>query len=158
VLGEELSDQGRWQLQTLDPKTGALGSPFEESVPAMRWDLSPDGTRLAFPGPENVIRIRTLEAHSGSELRVTLEDLRVESVAWATAEDFIVTGTVIPRSALGAGPITPYVLLRVGSKGNAQRLHASDHWMHDPVVSPDGRTLAVGVQETVRDVWLADGL
>ncbi len=115
--------------------------------------FSPDGRRLAFTaserGTENIY-IRDLE--SGAEVRVTnyKDDVQISSLRWHPSEDRIVFDRF---TADGRRDIA---LLDLAS-GEIRALTNGDHDDRDPVLSPDGESVAyVSLRDGVPNVFIAD--
>lgn len=140
--------QGRKaELSRLDfgPNSGYYNTIFDTF-----WDLSPDGSRIAFGGCEphgSHIRILDLDTHQESQ--VGLRDWScLTSVGWLPdGKSLFVTNW-----ASRGGSI-----LRVALNGEPQLLHKSlGMGLERPVPSPDGRFLAYGEVTTISNAWLIE--
>jgi len=140
--------QGRkGELARLDfgPNSGYYNTIFDTF-----WDLSPDGSRIAFGGCEpHGSHIRILDLDGQRESQVSLRDWScLTSVGWSTdGKSLFVTNW-----ASRGGSI-----LRVALNGEAKLLHkAVGMGLERPVLSPDGRFLAYGEVTTVSNAWMIE--
>ena len=114
------------------------------------WDLSPDGSRIAFSGCEphgSHIRILDLERHHENE--ISLRDWScLTSVAWLPdGKSLFVTNW----AARGGS------ILRVALNGVPQVLRKSvGMGLERPLASPDGRFLAYGEVTTISNAWMIE--
>lgn len=129
----------------LGPNSGYYNTVFDTF-----WDLSPDGSRIAFGGCEphgSHIRILDLDRHQESQ--VGLRDWScLTSVSWSLdGKSLFVTNW-----ASRGGSI-----LRVGLNGESKLLRkAVGMGLERPLPSPDGRYLAYGEVTTVSNAWMIE--
>jgi Tol biopolymer transport system component len=108
------------------------------------WDLSPDGSQIAFGEVGRKDRIRILSAGTASE--IPIKGFRtIASVGWSTdGESFFLTGTA---------PEGGSVLRHVFADGRGSVLYQADTWLEKPMPSPDGRYLVFGQATSSNNVW-----
>lgn len=114
------------------------------------WDLSPDGSRIAYGerGLHSLIRLRDIK--SGTTSDISLPDWpELYTIGWAAdgkslfATDFEPTGSS---------------LLRVTLDGKIRVLYKGAKEVELPKASPDGRYLAFGEVMSSSNVWLIENL
>jgi Tol biopolymer transport system component len=113
------------------------------------WDLSPDGSRIAFGQPDvRSGRLHILSLREGSIQDVDVKGwVNLESLCWsADGRQLFVT----KHSSSGDS------LLSVGLNGAAQVLRKAGMWLERPAASPDGRYLAWGEVSSSSNVWAID--
>jgi len=108
------------------------------------WDLSPDGSQIAFGEVARKDRVRILSAGTGREILV--KGFRaIASVAWSSdGASLFLTGTA---------PEGGSVLRRVSANGQGPILYQADTWLEKLVPSPDGRYLVFGQATSSNNVW-----
>ena len=113
------------------------------------WNLSPDGSRIAYGKDERGKgRVRVLPVSGGSEQEVDVKGWdRLDSVAWSADGKSLFVG--------GFSPTGNY-LLHVSTNGQAQVLRKSGLWIDRPLPSPDGRYLAFGEVTSNQNAWMID--
>ncbi len=151
VLGEPL--EGSILFSRLDPQIG-----FKEEItaiplagsdqPAVTWDLSPDGSRLAIL--EETGDLRVLDLGDGSMAARRVEGARVfDWVAWSADGERLL---IIGRDP-GA------MILSVDPGGDATTLWETTRTTFASLApSPDGRHLAIAVNSLDSDIWMVEGL
>jgi hypothetical protein len=115
------------------------------------WNLSPDGSRIAFLQRDlhnGSIHIRSLSGKVESEFRVKGWN-ELKCIDWATDGKTLFVGGVMPKGA---------TLLRSDLNGHAQVLWsdigASRIWA---IPSPDGKHVAIRDEVFDQNVWLLEG-
>jgi Tol biopolymer transport system component len=114
------------------------------------WDLSPDGSRIAYGerGSHSLIRVREVRAETTREIPLPAWP-DVYTVGWAAdgtslfATDFAPTGSS---------------LLHISLDGKARVLYKGAKELELPKASPDGRYLAFGEVVSNSNVWLVENL
>jgi Tol biopolymer transport system component len=152
----EIKDQ-QLIFSRLDPLRGKaeeMGRVAGYQSPEPRWDLSPDGTRIAIIDPaaeKGEIKILRL-----ADRQVTV--LPVRDWKW----QFL---SVISWAADGKGMFVQaqnslsFVLISIDANGNSrvlQQLPAGSAWIPNIVPSPDGRSLALTKRTYLEDVMLLE--
>ncbi len=119
--------------------------------PLFGWDLSPDGSRIAFVDQRlGGDRIRLLDLRGGPEREVRAGGWsELQSVAWLSKEDGWFVTSWSPQGVS---------LLHVDPTGRTRSLRTSPVWLGRPVASPDGRYLAFAEHTMDANVWLIEGL
>lgn len=149
VLGEVNQDQ--LVFSAFDPLQGRKDELARLDIDPSDsfWDLSPDGSRIAFGNFENGGHIGILDL-AGRERRVV--ELggwdHLTSVGWSTdGRSLFATNW---SSVAGS-------ILHVALNGETQLLHrASGMTLERPLPSPDGRYLAFGDVITTSNAWMID--
>jgi hypothetical protein len=140
-------------FRTLDPSTGEARELFRsERVKDHDWDVSPDGSVIAFPLQRPVIAL--FDARTGAPLRELPVPFIPASLAWSSGEGepgWFVTGT----SSGFASQVLAFVTL----EGRVTTL-VEDHsdWFAHPAASLDGRSVVYTVKHNDNDLWVIDGL
>jgi Tol biopolymer transport system component len=113
------------------------------------WDLSPDGSRIAFGvKDEHRGEIRILPLAGGPERTVHLKDAKnLQSVAW-TADG----AALFVTNWASEG----YSLWRVNLTGQMRLLRKAGIWLERPVPSPDGRYLAFAEGTASSNAWMLE--
>jgi Tol biopolymer transport system component len=113
------------------------------------WDLSPDGSGIAFTKYDEqhgLIRILPLTGRPAREIPVK-GWASFESVAWsADGGSLFVTNSSLTGSRL----------LRVSLNGDAQALHKADFKAERPIPSPDGRYVALAEVTSESNAWMIE--
>lgn len=158
VLSEVEDDQ--LVFSGLDPSQGRKGelarfdlgpnSGYYNTVFDTFWDLSADGSRIAFGGCEphgSHIRILDLDRHQENQL--SLKDWScLTSVGWSSDGKYL----FVTNWASRGGSI-----LHVALNCETRLLHkAIGMGLERPVPSPDGRYLAYGEVTTVSNAWMIE--
>jgi Tol biopolymer transport system component len=113
------------------------------------WDLSPDGTRIAFGQTDihqGLLHILPLDGSLAADVLVSgWANLR--SLGWSAdgRQLFVSKGSSSGDS-----------LLRVSLKGEAEVLRTAGMWIEHPVASPDGRQLAWGEVSSNSNAWIIE--
>ncbi len=113
------------------------------------WDLSPDGSRIAFVKyDDHRGSIRVLPLAGGPEREVSAQGwASLDSVAWsADGKSLFVTSHSLTGSRL----------LRVYLNGETQFLHKANYLAERPVPSPDGTYLAFGEVTSESNAWMIE--
>lgn len=129
----------------LGPNSGYYNTIFDTF-----WDLSPDGSRIAFGGCEphgGHIHILDLDSHQENQL--SLKDWScLTSVGWSSDGKYL----FVTNWASRGGSI-----LHVALNGETRLLHkAIGMELERPVPSLDGRYLAYGEVTTVSNAWMIE--
>jgi Tol biopolymer transport system component len=114
------------------------------------WDLSPDGSRIAYGerGLHSLIRVRELRSGKTSDIALS-EWPELYTVGWSAdgkglfATDFAPTGSS---------------LLHVSLDGRVRVLYKAAKEVELPKASPDGHQLAFGEVVSTSNVWLIEGI
>lgn len=148
--------EGRLRFEELAPGTGERGGRRAEIAPpggsVVDWALSPGADRIAVVGPSSEIVLVSLGDGSWTSMAIRAKPASPTGVGWARdGRELYVTG-----HPLGSAP---YGVARVSLDGETEPVHASDStWLGHPVVSPDGRWLALTGMDQSADVWMLEGL
>jgi hypothetical protein len=113
------------------------------------WNLSPDGSRIAFGKDErNSGQIRILPVTGGSNQQVDVKGwVRLDAVAWSANGQSLFVDSWSPKGSS---------LLHVTLHGEAQLLRKSRMWIDRPTPSPDGRHLAFGEVTSNSNAWMVE--
>jgi Tol biopolymer transport system component len=114
------------------------------------WDLSPDGSRIAYGerGLHSLIRIREISSGATSDISLP-EWPELYTIGWSAdgkglfATDFAPTGSS---------------LLHISLDGRVHVLYKAAKEVELPRASPDGRQLAFGEVVSSSNVWLIEGI
>jgi len=111
------------------------------------WDLSPNGSRIAFGNDERTRgRILILPVRGGSQQTVDVNGwVRLDAVAWSSDGRSLFVDSWSPKGS---------TLLHVSLSGEARPLRKSGMWIDKPVPSPDGRYLAFGEVTSNSNAWM----
>jgi Tol biopolymer transport system component len=145
----------------LDPLRGRMGelarinfepnARFWRALSDIFWDLSPDGSRIAFGMCEpHGGHIRVLDLTSREESEVTVKELAcLTSATWSRdGKSLFVTNSASRGDSI----------LRVALNGQTQLLYKSPViGLERPVPSPDGRYLAYSQVNSTSNVWMIEG-
>ncbi len=156
VLGEETPDRKQYILTGFDPMKGRgrelTRVTLKQPVESYFWDLSRDGSRLAFAqdlrGRERRIQILPLSGDETSEI-VIKREIQMSSLDWATDGKGFFVGSCTPVG----------VLLFVDMDGGTEVL-----WKRETlfgvgprgIPSPDGSHLAMLGWTTDSNVWMLE--
>ena len=149
-----LSEIERNQLvfSTFDPLRGRKGELARINLDPganLFWDLSPDGTRIAFGQTDvrsGLLHILRLDGGSPSNINVK-EWANLSTVGWAAdGRQLFVSNYASSGDSL----------LRVSMNGDAQVLRKAGMWIERPAASPDGRYLAWGEVNSNSNAWIID--
>jgi Tol biopolymer transport system component len=114
----------------------------------VRWDLSPDGTRIAVcSSPQGPIRVLALDGRPTLEIRVKGWS-NTRSLGWAADGNALLVGDLMQGTA---------ALLHVDLRGNARVLwqqQGSRGLSGRP--SPDGRSLAIEDRSVGVNMWMME--
>jgi len=119
----------------------------EELLP---WDLSRDGTAIAFTAPsDSIATIRIISTRGGVSKRVTLDrPIGVQNIAWAVDGQ---SWFVVSRTSEGDWRLT-----RVKVDGTTVSLIPRQQWMYDAAASPDGKHVAYTSNTVDGNIWLLE--
>lgn len=158
VLSEIKDDQ--LVFSGFDPMEGRKGelarldlgpnSAYYNTVFDSFWDLSADGSRIAFGGCEpHGSHIRILDLFTQREGQLSLKDWScLTSVGWSSDGKYLFVTNWAPRGGS---------ILLVALDGETRLLHkAIGMGLERPVPSPDGRYLAYGEVTTVSNAWMIE--
>jgi Tol biopolymer transport system component len=114
------------------------------------WDLSPDGSRIAYGerGLHSIIRVREIRSRTASDMALP-EWPELYTIGWSAdgkslfATDFAPTGSS---------------LLHISLDGRVRVLYKAAKEVELPKASPDGRQLAFGEVVSSSNVWLIEGI
>ena len=138
----ELTESGRGaQIATLSDGGGITS-----------WDMSPDGSRIAFMEARldhATSRMRIFKQGSGHEDVSLDRGCSPTGLDWAGADELFVT-------CFDDGG---HVLMRVSTSGDSAILHRAKPFseMWQPIASPDGKRLAYRQDVTRSAMWLVEG-
>lgn len=153
VLGEQ--DGSQLVFHALDPRRGRgreLARVTNPGTGAQGWDVSPDGTRLAIPGASGQVRVVDLSKRKVFD-RFVNPACELGAVSWAADGNGFFSTAVCP------GAERPYKLYFSELFRQPYPLWESASMQFtNPVASPDGRRLAVGVRPFDNDVFMVTGL
>jgi Tol biopolymer transport system component len=114
------------------------------------WDLSPDGSRIAFGGCEpHGSHIRVLDLDRHQENQVSIRDWScLTSVGWSPDGESLFATNWAPKGGS---------ILHVALSGETRLLYkALGMSLEKPVPSPDGHFLAYGEVTTISNAWMLD--
>lgn len=139
-------------FSTVDPVAGTREEAARQEVKPVTdsfWDLSPDGTAIAFVQlEEQKGSIRILRIRGGATQDITVKGwAHLDSVAWSSDGRALFVTSYSSRGSK---------LLRVSLDGELHLLRTSSMWMDTPVPSPDGRYLAFGQAVHQSNAWLIE--
>jgi Tol biopolymer transport system component len=127
----------------------------EHRQPFTKWDLSPDGTRIAVVHNDNN-EVKVIDLESGEERSVIVRGWQwFEFITWAAdGLGFVVNARPDGESF---GPGTGAGLIYVNLTGKATLLRRRpNEWDVHPVMSPDGRRLAFSTMKFHANAWLIE--
>jgi hypothetical protein len=131
-----------------DPRTGKRGrgvlrwNGYPRSLPA----LSPDGKTLAFIDAQR--SVATVSLPGGAQKELTPASAYTHhQLAWTSDGAILATRCCLPSA-----------LVRIDPDGKSTMvMETGTQWLGEPVVSPDGKTMAVSVVETAHTyLWVAN--
>ena len=113
------------------------------------WDLSPDGSRIAFGNDDrNGGRIRIIPVKGGAEQEIDVSGwARLDAVGWSSDGRSLFVDSWSPKGSS---------LLHVTLRGEVQLLRKSGMWIDRPLASPDGRYLAFGEVTSNSNAWMIE--
>ncbi len=130
-------------------RKGELARVETGSPPYSFWDLSPDGSRIAFDDIWGTDRIRIVPLTGGKAQELALKGwLLISSLGWSPDG----TGLFVTGLSSKANSLLQYVSLN----GEAQTLHTAATWLEKLVASPDGRYLAFGQVIADSNAWMIE--
>lgn len=113
------------------------------------WDLSPDGTRIAFGQTDaRSGTLHILQLDGG-----TVSDIEVKGWANLTTVGWSADGRQL---FVSKGASSGDTLLRVGLNGDAQALRKAGMWIERPAASPNGHYLAWGEVSSNSNAWIIE--
>ncbi|MGP0096099.1 MAG: winged helix-turn-helix domain-containing protein [Terriglobales bacterium] len=122
-------------------------------APEPRWDLSPDGSKLAIVDPDQ---------HKGEIRVLSLSDRRVTVLAvrsWKWSDLALISWAADGKSCFVEAEGSSNALLSVDANGNSKVLYefpGAAGWISSIVPSPDGKRLAFTRRVYVQDVMLLE--
>src|SRR5208282_3508197 len=122
-------------------------------APEPRWDLSPDGSKLAIVDPDQ---------HKGEIRVLSLSDRRVTVLAvrsWKWSDLALISWAADGKSCFVEAEGSSNALLSVDANGNSKVLYefpGAARWISSIVPSPDGKRLAFTRRVYVQDVMLLE--
>lgn len=139
-------------FSAFDPKLGRLGERTRINVEPTDtfWDLSPDGSRLAFGKLESQGgHIRVLDLASGKAREISVKGWsNLTSVGWSADGQSLFAATWGSKGGS---------ILRVSLDGKTQLLYkALGMQLERPVPSPDGHYLAFAEVSTTSNAWMVE--
>jgi eukaryotic-like serine/threonine-protein kinase len=139
-------------FSAFDPKLGRLGELAKVNIEPSDsfWDLSPDGSRIAFGKLENQSsHIRVLDLASGKTREISVKDWsNLTSVGWSADGQSLFAATWGSKGGS---------ILRVSLNGKTQLMYkAVGMQLERPVPSPDGRYLAFAEVSTTSNAWMVE--
>jgi WD40 repeat protein len=139
-------------FSAFDPKLGRLGELAKVNIEPSDsfWDLSPDGSRIAFGKLENQSsHIRVLDLASGKTREISVKDWsNLTSVGWSADGQSLFAATWGSKGGS---------ILRVSLNGKTQLMYkAAGMQLERPVPSPDGRYLAFAEVSTTSNAWMVE--
>jgi Tol biopolymer transport system component len=155
------SDSKQQVLYALDPAKGKgqdpliTGPPRDPTVDS-DWDLSPDGSSVAFLRSEEQdgalrIQIRSLAGGASHEINI---GKRVPPLAIRWSGDGKGWYVTTWSTSVGPGP-KARILLKVDPTGKSQQPIQGSRWS-DPIPSPDGRHVAMMGEVLTSNVWMLE--
>ncbi len=152
VLSEAL--QGEVVFSSFDPvpsakKTELFRVAGDDAI-SVFWDLSRDGTQIAFGSRtlQSLIHIRELKHQATHEISIP-QCPEIESVGWSADGRSLFAADYAPRGSS---------LLKITLDGKARLLYQAAEFIELPKASPDGRYLAFGQVVSDVNVWLIEGI
>lgn len=155
VLNEESVDQKECIFTAFDPVKGRgrelTRIILKQPVSGYSWDLTQDGSRLAFaqdlPGSERRIQVVPLSAGKAQEV-VIKRNIRMGSLAWANdGKGFV-------------GGLTPDPVVLFIDMGGATEVlwkgSTNFDWRPSGIPSPDGRRLAILNWNVGTNIWMLE--
>jgi serine/threonine protein kinase len=159
-----VSDSGPKErvLYALDPVKGKgrvllRTAPVSDPGQDADWDLSPDGSSLAFiKGDEQKqaleIKVRPLAGGAGSEVNISGWGI-APCIHWAAdGKGWYVTAETTSDIGKWVGGLT---LLKIDPTGKTQGLMEGSTWSH-AIPSPDGRHVAITGEDIASNVWMLE--
>ena len=143
-------ERGELVFYSLDPTQGQgnelIRTKTNEPGVWMSWALSPDGKSLAITGCDDLRdRVRVIDLESGKQRELPIPSFILGGLSWSP------DGAALYGASQSVG--RHFHLLRVELSGKSQILFSRDDFMVSPVVSPDGRSLAVGQQSQEANLY-----
>jgi hypothetical protein len=142
-----------YSLNPLKGKGAKLGHFFHVSEPSAQsgWSLSPDGSHIAYVTKRGQIEIMSVDDRTGHEISLAPQWQQLQTAAWAADGKSLFVTCWQPDSS---------DLLRVRLNGRVTRLwhngHSQWQWVSNPLLSPDGKYLALQVQAWDSNVWMLE--
>ena len=114
------------------------------------WDLSPDGSRVAYSerGTASVIHLRELKGNSTRDISLSRWP-ELLTLGWSADGGSLFATNFAPTGSS---------LLHISLAGKVTVLYKSSKDADLPKVSPDGHYLAFGAVESSSNVWLIEGI
>jgi len=155
VLLDAREDQKQLTITAFDPLKGRgrlLRTVEKDHTAGVCYGLSPDGSTFAISiDGEAEIHIRLLALSGGSDREITVKGWpNITGLDWSPDGKALYCGSVSPQGG---------TLLYVDLKGNAQvvwRCKAAGGLVYG-LPSPDGRYLAILVEDLNSNVWMVEG-
>ncbi len=132
-------------LQGKGPKLGKIQRPYWSD--SREWNISPDGSRLAFVTIDGRIEILSVQDRSWHGISVHPGWKRLQTIAWAADGNSFFVTCWLPDA---------FDLIHVTFTGEVTRLLHNGHrqWLVNPLPSPDGKYLAFEAQTWDSNVWM----
>ena len=145
----------RLSLHPIDLQTGEPGEAvFSTAINARRarWDVSPDGTRVAIASTKPA-RLTVHDLATG----ITTE--RHDPIGFAMAVEWDRDGEHLFVAGMTEAQDEPYRLYRIAPDGSAEPLWSALASIPGRLrISPDGKRMALGTNQFDDDIWLVEGL
>ena len=162
VLGERSADGKQLELYSFDPSKGIsqddagaghsreLFSAEVQPGHRIRWDLSPDGTRLAIAesdGRETRIRFVSTDGRRISEAKVRGVN-SINSMDWSADDRTLFASSRMPEGI---------ALLQIDLLGNSRVIEReSSAYQSWAIPSPNGKRVAILMAKSTTDLWMAE--
>jgi serine/threonine protein kinase len=146
IVGEPTRDRKQLVLTAFDPVKGK-GLEIKR-IPAGAWDLSPDGSTIAFLAGENRIRLMPVVGGAPRDLTIDGPYNLIKGPDWSADGNGLYLGSSSPRGA---------VLLFVDLNGHATPLWRDKIGLQtSAIASPDGHRLAIMSYTADTNVWMIE--
>jgi len=142
-------------LQRFHPMRGPQGEVIrlvqDGKMSWVRPAVSPSGELVAIPGGSSV---RIVRLSDGAVRRVDYPDVNLLQATFGLDDETLYFTGLLPNEADGDGQ---YFLARGKLDGSMEVIRSSTYeWMNRPVVSDDGKHLAVFMRTFNSDVWMIE--
>lgn len=143
-------EKGEMIFFSLDPTQGQgkelTRTKIGEPGVWMSWALSKDGKSVAVTGCDELRdKVRVIDLESGKQRELPIPSFILGGLSWSP------DGEALYGASQSVG--RHFHLLRVELTGKSQTLFSRDDFMAGPVVSPDGRSIAVGQQSQEANLY-----
>jgi Tol biopolymer transport system component len=146
-------EQGQLVFYSLDPVQGQgkqVGATKMAQPSDLNWSVSADGSRIAIYSNDQLKdQMRIVDLAKGTEHSFQLpQGWSIWSFSWAP------DGKALFAAAQSAN----YMIVRIELDGKTRVLldEGREHWLVEPIASPDGRHLAFRQQTWETNVWLLE--